>query len=141
LRAHPSPPFIIFLHLSPFSHHSLIIFLSYHSSIQTQLPEETELVWDDSVAPETCVDYDAPHIPTETVVLHFFMGLGFFAGLYLLVSLTNPRKRNPVATRAAILNHADVVGSLGLGTEGYSDEGGEGHGDGDEDEEEEEEED
>ena len=24
-------------------------------------PEDIELAWDDSVAPETCIDFDAPH--------------------------------------------------------------------------------
>ena len=35
------------------------------------MPEEVELVWDDSVAPETALDFDAPHYPLKTVLKSF----------------------------------------------------------------------
>ena len=94
-------------------------------------------MWDDSVAPETCVDFDAPHVDTQTVLLSFLYGIGFFATVYALVSLSDPVGRNPVATRAAIISHKDLVGSLGFGTYVGEDEE-EGASDHDEDEDEDE---
>eukprot|EP01040_Poterioochromonas_malhamensis_P001320 gene1320-1397_t len=79
-----------------------------------QIPLETELVWDDTVAPETAIDFDASHVPTSEVLLHFAMGFGFFGLLYFLVSLTEPEKNAPVAPRSAVINQADMWRDLGL---------------------------
>ena len=66
------------------SHPSLSNFISFlnllqpfHSNI-LQLPEEVELIWDDSVAPETALDLDAPHVDTKEVLAMFFGAFIFF---------------------------------------------------------------
>ncbi|KAJ1390566.1 hypothetical protein B484DRAFT_340927, partial [Ochromonadaceae sp. CCMP2298] len=58
-----------------------------------KIPQETELVWDDSVAPETCVDFDAPHVESKDVYLQWLMVMGFFVGIYTVVWLSDPGLR------------------------------------------------
>ncbi len=41
-----------------------------------QLPEEVELVWDDSVAPELCIDFDAPDTSLKDVLIAFAIAAG-----------------------------------------------------------------
>jgi hypothetical protein len=99
-----------------------------------------ELVWDDSVAPETCIDFDAHEtISSSQMWASFAAGMGFFLSVYLLVRLSDPPARNPVATRREIMTakeYSELRGHLGLG-----DVQAGGDGDGVEEEEEEEEED
>ena len=45
------------------------------------LTEEHELIWDDGVAPETCIDFDVPNYTRNEGRNWFFSGLGFFAVL------------------------------------------------------------
>jgi hypothetical protein len=75
---------------------------------------ETELVWDDSVAPETCVDFDAPHVSTAEVLISFLAGLGFFGSVYLLVYISDPEKNRPVAPRSAIISNESFMYSMGF---------------------------
>lgn len=75
---------------------------------------ETELVWDDSVAPETCVDFDAPHVSTSDVLLSFLSGLGFFGAVYFLAYLSDPVKNRPVAPRSAIISNESFMYSMGF---------------------------
>ena len=42
--------------------HILCILTHTFSSFHEQIHEQDELVWDDGVAPETCIDFDAPHV-------------------------------------------------------------------------------
>jgi hypothetical protein len=51
-----------------------------------QLPEEHELIWHDGVAPEACLDLDAPHMSSTQGLLMWLGGLGFFAAVFLAVS-------------------------------------------------------
>lgn len=87
-----------------------------------KLPEEVELVWDDTVAPETCIDFDAPHVSTEEVLGAFGAALAFFAGLYVFVSLSDPVAANPVATRHAVIPPNMLNESLALTTSTDEDE-------------------
>lgn len=84
------------------------------SNYSVQLPEQVELVWDDGVAPETCIDFDAPHVSTQEVLLTFLASFGFFATLYTLVSLSDPVGSNPVAPRSAVIPDNMLRSSLGL---------------------------
>jgi hypothetical protein len=93
-----------------------------------KLTEEIELVWDDTVAPETCIDFDAPHVESNEMFGMMVAAFGFFGTLYLLVSLSDPEGSNPVAKRATVIPHNMMRGALGITS-------------GDEEEEEEEEED
>ena len=68
------------------------------------IPEQAELVWDDSVAPEVCVDFDAAHVSSNEAVSMWALGIAFFVGLYTLCSLSDVPSRSPVAKRAAVLS-------------------------------------
>jgi hypothetical protein len=64
---------------------------------------EIELVWDDSVAPEACLDFDAPHVESSEVFKMFFGAFAGFALLMGLVILSDPPGQNPVALRETVL--------------------------------------
>ena len=72
-----------------------------------------ELVWDDSVAPESAIDFDAPHIPTSEAVMMFLMGFGLFFGFYKLVSATKPAEKNPVSIRDYVLPDDACIDAIG----------------------------
>lgn len=80
-----------------------------------QLPRDIELVWDDSVAPETAIDFDAPHVSTKQVVLSFLAAMGFFVGIYQFVKWTDPVASSPVAPRSAVLDNAEFLYLMGMG--------------------------
>jgi hypothetical protein len=54
------------------------------------LHEHSELVWNDGVAPETLIDFDAPHIPKYTALKHLGFALGALATLMGVVTLYDP---------------------------------------------------
>ena len=98
-----------------------------------QLPEEVELVWDDGVAPETCIDFDAPHIDIKDILFGFTAVIGSLVGLYSVISFMDPAGNSPVAPRSAVIPVNTV--NLFFGIDSPDSDGG------DADEEEEEEED
>lgn len=61
------------------------------------------MVWDDSVAPETCIDLDAPHVSTSEVLWSIATVAAMFGALYTYVVLSDPEGSNPVAKRAAVI--------------------------------------
>ena len=67
------------------------------------MPEEVELVWDDSVAPEACIALDAPHMGTSVVLWSMAAVASIFTALYTYVVLSDPEGSNPVAVRAAVI--------------------------------------
>jgi len=79
-----------------------------------QLPEEVELVWDDGVAPEAAIDFDAPHISGKEVLLSFLAGLSGIAGVYGLVYLSDPESKSPAVPRSAVLSKQGILVDLGL---------------------------
>ena len=87
-----------------------------------KLIEEVELVWDDTVAPETCIDFDAPHVESNEMFGMMLAGFGFFGTLYLLVSLSDPEGSNPVAPRATVIPHNLMRGALGITVDGEEEE-------------------
>ena len=66
-------------------------------------------MWDDSVAPEAALDFDAPHVSTKEVLLGFFAGFAFFGSLLTLVYLSDPVASNPVARRASVIPDASML--------------------------------
>lgn len=58
-----------------------------------------ELVWNDGVAPETAIDFDAPNVPLSTVLMSFACAFGFFGMVYGLIALNDPETKNPVSRR------------------------------------------
>ena len=79
-----------------------------------RVPEEVELVWDDSVAPETCIDLDAPHVSTNEVLSSFAAAFLFFLGLYTAISLGDPVASNPVAPRSTVIPAATMDMIVGI---------------------------
>ena len=47
-------------------------------------------MWDDGVAPETAIDFDAPHVPKMKALGMWLGGFTFFATIGGLVSLYDP---------------------------------------------------
>lgn len=72
-------------------------------------------MWDDSVAPETCIDFDAHEtMSTSTVVASVALAASLLTGLYFLISFSDPVGSNPVATRRTALSHPELRRQLGL---------------------------
>lgn len=100
--------------------------------MEMQLPEEVELVWDDTVAPETCIDFDYPQADTTEVMQGWLYMGAFFALLTGYIYWTDPVKSNPVALRETVLPFNGLQYELGLGPLEASD-GEEAHDDEDDD--------
>ena len=60
-----------------------------------QLHEEDELIWNDGVAPETAIDFDAPHMSPRQVLAWWLGGFAFFAGVYQFAKSTNHPAKKP----------------------------------------------
>jgi hypothetical protein len=60
------------------------------------LHEEHELVWDDGVAPEVCLDFDAPYISKSLGLKMFLGGFLFFGSIYGFAAL------QPYGTKQAV---------------------------------------
>jgi len=55
-----------------------------------QFTEEDELVWDDGVAPETAIDFDAPHVNKWKSLGMWLGGFAFFATLGGVITVIDP---------------------------------------------------
>lgn len=59
-----------------------------------QLHEEDELIWNDGVAPEAALDFDAPHVSKAAGLAWWLGGFGFFAAVYAFAKSTGqPQKK------------------------------------------------
>ena len=74
-----------------------------------------ELVWDDSVAPETCIDFDAPQVSGQKALLSLGLMFGFLLTVFGLVKLSDPEGRNPALTMAEYANKDWNLYVQGLG--------------------------
>ena len=72
-----------------------------------RLTEEHELVWDDGVAAETCLDFDAAH--ADNGLLWWFGGFGFFGALATFIAVYSPKRLNQVTPRTDLYDPAAVV--------------------------------
>eukprot|EP00624_Nannochloropsis_granulata_P006285 evm.model.NODE_4642_length_71726_cov_21.816496.19 len=70
--------------------------------------EEHELIWDDRVAAEMCLDFDASFVPKGEALRWWLGGFGFFFSLLGLVYLTDPGAANPC------VNKTETMPDLGL---------------------------
>ena len=68
-------------------------------TIDCQLVENHDAIWDDGVAPEITIDFDASHISRKEGLLSWLGGLAFFTTLYNLLRLTDPESKNPAVNR------------------------------------------
>ena len=71
-------------------------------------------MWDDSVAPEITVDFDAPQIPGSVVLKSFAIAMGCLAGLYQLIKYYDPVAHSPVAPRTAVLDMEEFKYAMGM---------------------------
>mmetsp|Transcript_82991 Transcript_82991/g.234410 ORF Transcript_82991/g.234410 Transcript_82991/m.234410 type:complete len:156 (+) Transcript_82991:59-526(+) len=80
------------------------------------LHEEHELIWDDGVAAETTLDFDAPHISKWEGLAWWFGGFGFFFGVYTFATVTDaivPSFQNKAAARGPTLPFGGLYTELG----------------------------
>lgn len=70
--------------------------------------EESELLWDDGVAPELCIDFDAQWINRQTGLLMWLGGFAFFGALATCVSITDPAGKKRTTTRELPFNNLAV---------------------------------
>lgn len=66
------------------------------------------------MAPETTIDFDAPHVSSRDVLLAFFGAFGFFGSVLAFVYISDPEARNPVARRSAVISNESFLYSVGL---------------------------
>ena len=72
------------------------------------LNEEHELIWDDGVAPETAIDFEAPHVSSRTALKWWFSGFGFFAALGGFLYFWDAPGRKRTVTRQLPFNNLAV---------------------------------
>lgn len=78
------------------------------------MPEEIELVWEDGVAPELTIDFDATHVSKADGLKWWLGGFAFFAGLGSLVWMTDPAGKKRTVTRELPFNNlAAELGPMG----------------------------
>ena len=92
----------------------------------SRLPEEHELVWDDGVAPELTIDFDAQHVPKWEGLAWWLGGFGFFATIFGMAKMGvlgglggDPSTWNPAVNREAA---GHIVGSEKIAVEGEEEE-------------------
>eukprot|EP00941_MAST-03F_sp_MAST-3F-sp1_P002554 g2554.t1 len=69
------------------------------AAVYDTMPEGDELVWDDGVAPETCLDFDAEHISSGQAWGALLGSFVFFGALYSYQSAKDPEAMRPTADR------------------------------------------
>ncbi|KAK8802083.1 hypothetical protein WA158_006478 [Blastocystis sp. Blastoise] len=75
------------------------------------LPSGNELIWDDGVAPETCIDFDVPQVSTGRALRWWLGGLSMFALLAFAIKLYNPKGMKRTAER--VLPYENAKKALG----------------------------
>jgi len=73
----------------------------------SRVVEEHELIWDDGVAAETCLDFDAAHV--ENGLAWWLGGFGFFATLATCISFYDPAACNRVTPRTDLYDPVAVI--------------------------------
>ncbi len=79
-----------------------------------QLPEEIELVWDDTVAPETAIDMESPHVSTHLMLSSIAAVIAAFSCVIGVISWIDPVKNSPVALRKHVIPFDGLKSELGL---------------------------
>ena len=93
----------------------LLLDIFFYLIIWLQLPQDFELVWDDGVAPETTIDFDAESLDLKQAVAFWLSGFVFFFLASRLVKSTDPEGRNPIVIKQETMNKDDFHYFLGLG--------------------------
>jgi hypothetical protein len=85
-----------------------------------QLNEDHELIWDDGVAAESCIDFDAPHLSKNEGAQWWFAGMGFFATLGVFLTVWDAPGRKRTITRTLPFNNLAL--ELGADPNGATEE-------------------
>mmetsp|Transcript_19928 Transcript_19928/g.24621 ORF Transcript_19928/g.24621 Transcript_19928/m.24621 type:complete len:119 (-) Transcript_19928:249-605(-) len=64
-----------------------------------KLVENHDAMWDDGVAPEVTIDFDAPHITTGQAAKIWLSAFGGFFTLYQFCKWVDPPSKNPCVPR------------------------------------------
>ena len=66
------------------------------------MTENSDCVWDDGVAPELALDFDAPHISSREGLYTWMAGLSAFAVLYQIIKfgVSATKFENPALSHA-----------------------------------------
>ncbi|GBG33502.1 NADH dehydrogenase ubiquinone 1 beta subcomplex subunit 8, mitochondrial [Hondaea fermentalgiana] len=82
-----------------------------------QLHEHNDLVWDDGVAPEPTIDFDAPNVDRFTGFLMWLGGIAFLAGTFTFVKVVKqPETQAPFPKRDLPDLTADFGGRTEMAT-------------------------
>lgn len=68
-----------------------------------QVHEDHELVWNDGVAPETCLDFEAPHLSAGQGLAWWAGGLAFFASFLMFNRASDPESKRSAEPRGTTL--------------------------------------
>jgi hypothetical protein len=79
-----------------------------------QLPFDNDLIWHDSTAPETIVDFDAQHISTAQAVASFFAAFGVLGTIYAYCVLHDPPSAADVVSVAYSAPEGQSALDMGL---------------------------
>ena len=82
-------------------------------------------MWDDGVAPETIMDFDAPHVSTGKALRHLGIAFSGFVALMGIVWLYDPKSLRPAVGARSIRNSTmsaldRMENELGHGSVGLS---------------------
>uniref|UniRef100_A0A7S2V6V6 Uncharacterized protein n=1 Tax=Fibrocapsa japonica TaxID=94617 RepID=A0A7S2V6V6_9STRA len=77
------------------------------------LDENSELIWDDGVAPETCLDFECEEVSTTEAVLSLLGGFALFGTVYTLVKWSDPASKKTTASRIHSLPFDGLKAELG----------------------------
>jgi hypothetical protein len=62
--------------------------------------ENTDVLWDDGVAPELALDFDAPHISSKEALYTWFGAFSGFVVLYNVIKMSSSGDGNPALSHA-----------------------------------------
>ena len=71
-------------------------------------------MWDDGVAPETCIDFDASFVSSSEIFSMFFGAFGLVGLVFGFCQVVDSLHVNPVAPRSAVIPPNTVQLFLGL---------------------------
>ena len=92
-----------------YHHHLIAHFWLKTARRGLQLHEQDELIWNDGVAPETAIDFDAPHLSAGYGLLWWLGGFGFFYSVYAFAKATAHPLNKPSVSRRIVVVEVRVL--------------------------------
>ena len=87
-----------------------------------RLPFDNELIWHDSTAPETIIDFDASHVSTGQVITSFFAAFGLLGLIMAYATVSDPAGTADVVSVAYSAPEGQTALDLGLTDYKYGDD-------------------